>query len=152
MKKFLFLFVFVALCIGFVACGNDDEPDDKAYSGKIESVYTDASQPHYTFDIDLNADSSGVYLYQVVFTIGERTSPAMNLLIKAPTTGDATGKIFTMKGTNIIPFMVMGNTEVPYPNFPVTDLNITVNMTAKTFDMFFRCHGGEYSDSGMLNL
>ena len=150
MKKLLsMLFVATLLCVVTCACGDDDEPEvPKAQS--LESVYENDTDTHFLFDIDMNKDSSSIYLYNVVFTIGEAQSPVMNIRIDAPCTVNKQGNIFTLAGTDIIPFMLRGNTPVPAPGFIVTNLTCTVDTKSKAYDIFFNCHGGEYRNSGKL--
>lgn len=118
----------------------------------LSSVYESETDTHFMFDIDMEKDSSSIYLYNIVFRIGEATSPAMNIRIDAPVTVDNTGKIYTYAGTNIVPYMLRGNTPVPMagPNYLVTDLLCNVNTAAKTYDIKFDCHGGHFEDSGRL--
>ena len=150
MKKLLPALLFAALCLSFTACGDDDEPVTPDPVQKLESVYLEPTDAHYMFDIDLEKDSSSIYLYNAVFTIGERVSPAMNIRIDAPVTVDKTGKIYTYSGTDIVPYLLMGPTPVPSPGFMVTNLTCTVNVKDKTYDLYFNCHGGEYAANGVL--
>ena len=151
MKKiFSMLFVFTMLSMVFVAC--DDEKDEpiSPKSQKLESVYENETDTHFLFDIDLDKDSSSIYFYNVVFTIGEVDSPPLNIRIDAPVTVDKSGKVFTYAGTDIIPFLLRGNTPVPAPSFLVTNLACTVDTNVKSYSMSFDCHGGHYSKSGKL--
>ena len=148
-KLFSILFIFTMLSMVFVSCG--DEKDDPVIpTQKLESVYESESDTHFMFDINLDKDSSSIYLYNIVFTIGEAQSPAMNIRIDAPVTVDKSGKVYTYAGTNIIPFLLRGNTPVPAPGFVVTNLTCNVDTKNKNFNIFFNCHGGEYSHSGKL--
>ena len=150
MKKIFPLLLLAALCLTFTACG-DEKDEPVVPTQNLESVCENAlTDTHFTFDIDLDKDSSSIYLYNVVFKIGERESPPMNIRIDAPCTVDKTGKVFTYAGTDIIPFLLQGTTPVPAPGFVVTNLTCTVDTKNKTYDMFFNCHGGEYKDTGKL--
>jgi len=153
-KSLLSLLAMVAIVVIATACGSDkkDEPQPEPQSQTISSVYASDADVHYTFDIKLDEDSSSIYFYNVVFTIGETKSPAMNIRIDAPVTVDNAGTTYTYRGTNIIPWMLRGTTWTPAPSFVVTNLTCTVNTSAATYSIFFNCHGGEYSDSGKLNL
>lgn len=150
MKKLLSALLLAALCMSFTACGDDDEPVTPDPVQNLESVYQNETDARYVFDIDLDKDSSSIYLYNVKFTIGERVSPPMNIRIDAPVTVDKSGKVFTFAGTDIIPYLLMGTTPVPSPGFMVTNLTCTVDTKEKTYDMFFNCHGGEFKASGKL--
>lgn len=150
MKKFLPMLAFAAMLCVFASCGDDNDEPNVPPTQTLESVYEDATDTHFTFDIDLDKDSSSIYLYNVIFTIGEAQSPAMNIRIDAPVTVDKKGKVFTYAGTDIVPFLLRGTTPTPMPTFIVTNLTCTVNTTDKTYSMFFNCHGGEYSSSGKL--
>lgn len=132
-----------------VSCGDDkDEPTPATQN--LESVYENETDTHFTFDIDMEKKIGSIYIYNVVFTIGERVSPAMNIRIDAYCTADKSGKIFTIFGTDIIPFMLRGTTPVPVESMPVTNLTCTVDTKKKTYDIFFNCHGGEYKNVGKL--
>lgn len=153
MKKLLaMMFVVTVMGMAFVSCGDDDEPAKPEPIQNLESLYENETDTHFMFDIDMEKDSSSIYLYNIVFRIGEATSPAMNIRIDAPVTVDNTGKIYTYAGTNIVPYMLRGNTPVPMagPNYLVTDLLCNINTAAKTYDIKFDCHGGHFEDSGRL--
>ena len=47
----------------------------------------------------MDKDSSTIYMYNIVFSIGEATSPAMTLRVDAPVTVDKSGKVYTYAGT-----------------------------------------------------
>ena len=125
-------------------------PSYTAFS--LSSVYEDPADTHFVFDIDMEKDSSSIYLYNIVFRIGEAVSPAMNIRIDAPVTVDETGKIYTYAGTNIVPFMLRGNAPIPMtgPSYLVTGLLCNVNTKDKTYDIKFECHGGDFKDAGQL--
>jgi len=155
MKKVLLLcFALSALVLSLAACGHDNNEPDPIIepTQELTSVYANENDVHYTFDIDLDKDSSSIYCYNVVFTIGERTSPALNIRIDSPVKVSANGTTYTYQGTNIIPWMLRGSTYVPAPEFVVTDLTCVLDMTAKTFALSFNCHGGQFHDSGQLKL
>lgn len=147
------LFITTMLCMVFVACGSEkDEPDPVEKTQLISSVFTDPTDTHYTFDIDLDKDSSSIYLYNIVFRIGETTSPAMNIRIDAPVTVDKSGKVYTYSGNNIVPYMLRGQIPVPMVGeaYLVNNLYCTVNTADMTFAIRFDCHGGHHDDSGTL--
>ena len=148
MKKFLSIMMIAALSLVLWSCGDDkEEPVNPVQN--IESVCANPdTDTHFTFDINTDNEVSRIYLYHVSFSIGERQSPAMNICIDAPCT--ASGKVFTYKGTDLIPFLMMGETPVPAPDFMVTDLICHVDVEKKTYDIFFKCHGGEFSHNGKL--
>lgn len=154
MKKFLCMFFAVTmLSMVFVSCGDDkDEPVKPETTQNLESIYENETDTHFMFDINLDNDSSTIYLYNIVFRIGDAVSPAMNIRIDAPVTVDNTGKIYTYAGTGITPYMMRGNTLVPMagPNYLVTNLLCNVNIQTKTYDIKFDCHGGHFEDAGRL--
>lgn len=152
MKKFFsMLFIVTMLSMVLVSCG-DDEPDPAIPTQKLESAYVDATDTHYTFDIDLNKDSSSIYLYNIVFRIGEATSPAMNIRIDAPVTVDKSGKVYTYSGNKIMPYMLRGTTPVPMPgdDYQVNNLTCSVDTKNRTYSIKFDCHGGHFDESGKL--
>ncbi|MBR5686047.1 MAG: hypothetical protein IKX18_07850, partial [Muribaculaceae bacterium] len=115
---------------------------------KLESVYTAETDAHYLFDIDLNKDSSSIYLYHVKFS--EQMPVTVDIRIDAPVTVDKSGKLFTYAGTNIIPYRLMGSTAVPAPGFIVTNLMCNVDTKRKYYEMYFECHGGSFAANGDL--
>ncbi len=152
MKK-LFSVILLTLALGLgvtlVSCGDDkDEPTPDTHN--LESVYENETDTHFMFDIDVEKKTGSIYIYNVVFTIGERVSPAMNIRIDAPCTIDKSGKVFILFGTDIIPFMLRGNTPVPVESMPITNLTCNVDTKKKTYDIYFNCHGGEYKNAGKL--
>ena len=150
-KLFAMLFAVTMMGMALVSCG-DDEPVKPEPTQNLESAYTDPTDTHFLFDIDLEKDSSTIYLYNIVFRIGEAVSPAMNIRIDAPVTVDQTGKIYTYAGTNIMPYMLRGNTSVPMtgPAYLVTDLLCNVNTKDRTYYIKFDCHGGHFEETGRL--
>jgi hypothetical protein len=146
-------FAVTMLSMVFVSCGDDkDEPVKPETTQNLESIYENETDTHFMFDINLDNDSSTIYLYNIVFRIGDAVSPAMNIRIDAPVTVDNTGKIYTYAGTGITPYMMRGNTLVPMagPNYLVTNLLCNVNIQTKTYDIKFDCHGGHFEDAGRL--
>lgn len=151
MKKFFsMLFVVTMLGMVSVACGDDNDEPEVPKTQQLESVVDDETEARIVFDIDLDKDSSTVYVYNAVFTIGERVSPAMNIRIDSPCSVDKTGTVYTYQGTDITPYMMMGTTFVPVPSMPVTNFVCTVNTGEKTYSTSFDCHGGHWSKSGKL--
>ncbi len=155
MKKFLSMFIAVAmLSMVFASCSDEkDGPVKPEPTQNLKSYCENETDPHFTFDINLDKDSSSIYLYNIVFHIGDAVSPAMNIRIDAPVTVDKTGKIYTYAGTNITPYMMRGSSLVPMtgPNYLVTNLLCNVNTLTKTYDIRFDCHGGHFEDVGRLS-
>lgn len=141
------MLLFAALCLTFTACG-DDKDEPVVPTQNLESVYENESDAHFMFDIDLDKDSSRIYLYNIKFS--EQMPVTVNVRIDAPVTVDKTGKVFTFAGTDIIPFMLRSTTWVPAANYIVTNLTSTVNTKEKTYHLAFDCHGGHYENSGLL--
>ena len=123
-----------------------------AIAFQIENEYTNPDDTHYMFEVDLDRDSSSIYMYNIVFRIGEATSPAMTLRVDAPVTVDKSGKVYTYSGTGIVAFMMRGTTWMPMPgdSYLVHDLTCTVNPDAKTYFIKFDCHGGHFEENGKL--
>ena len=152
MKKiFTLLFVATMLSLVFSACGKDDEPD-KPVSADLESAYDNETDLHFLFAINTEKDSSSIYMYNIVFTIGEAQSPAMNIRVDAPLTVDKTGNVFTYAGTGMHPYMQRGSTmmQLTDDRYQVTNLTCTVDTKNRTYDIAFDCHGGHFADSGKL--
>lgn len=150
MKKLFALFAVVVLGMAFVSCGDDkDEPVKPEPLGNLESVYENANDKHYLFDIDLNKDSSSIYIYNVQFA---PSAPLLTIRIDAPVVVDRSGKIYTFAGTGIAPFMQRQSVFLPMTDeqYQVTDLLCNVNTEAKTYDIKFNCHGGHFEDAGRL--
>ena len=124
----------------------------KPLSLQLESVYENESDTHYKFDIDMGKDSSTIIMYNVVFRIGEATSPAMTLRVAAPLTVDSNGKTFTYTGTGIVADMLRGTTWMPMPgeDYLVHNLTCEVNTETKHYSISFDCHGGHFDDSGQI--
>ena len=150
MKKLLPMLALAAMLCAVASCGDDKDEPVVPDPQTLESVYQDATDTHYTFDIDMDRDSSSIYLYNIVFRIGDAVSPAMNIRIDAPCTFDATSQVFTFEGTDITPYMQRGNTWVPMSSIPDTDLKSTVNYGSRTYDISFYCHGGYFESEGGL--
>ena len=151
MKKFFSMFFIASLLsMAFVSCGDEKDEPEIIQSQQLESVVDDETGVRIVFDIDLTKDSSSVYIYNVVFTIGDRTSKPMDIRIDSPCSVDKTGTIYTYQGTDMTPYMLMGTSFVPFPSMPVTDFICTVNTKEKTYSTSFDCHGGHYDKNGKL--
>ena len=150
MKKLLPALLFAALFLTFTACGDDKDEPEVPKTQKLESEHGQANDTYLIWDIDMNQDSSSIYLYNAVFTIGEATSPAMTLRIDAPVTVD--GKTYTYAGNGIVAEMLRGTTWMPMPGdaYMVNNLISTVNPGAKTYTISFDCHGGHFEKEGKL--
>ena len=151
MYKLFALFAVAVLGMAFVSCGDDkDEPVKPEPVGNLESVCEDPEHDtHYLFDIDLDKDSSSIYIYNVQFA---PNAPLLTIRIDAPVIADRSGKIYSYSGTGIMPYMQRGSVFMPMPgeNYLVTDLLCNVNTEAKTYDIKFYCHGGHFKDAGRL--
>ena len=126
--------------------------NDKLVRFMAESEYESPTETHFLFDIDLDKDSSSIYMYNIVFRIGEATSPAMTLRVDAPITVDKDGKVYTYAGTGIVALMLRGTTWMPMPGdaYLVHNLICNVNPDAKTYYISFDCHGGHFEENGKL--
>ena len=151
-KLFSMLFIATMLSVMLVACGDDKDEPVIPKTQNLESVYTDVTETHFLFDIDLDKDSSSIYMYNIVFRIGEATSPAMTLRVDAPVTVDKSGKVYTYSDTGIVAYMMRGTSWVPMPGdtYLVNNLICTVNPDAKTYAISFDCHGGHFDETGKL--
>ena len=153
MKKiFSILFIAAMLGVMLTACGDDKDEPVVIKTQNLESVYLEPTDTHFVFDIDLDKDSSSIFMYNIVFRIGEATSPAMTLRVDAPVTVDKSGKVYTYSGTGIVAFMMRGSSWVPMPGdtYLVHNLTSTVNPDAKTYSISFDCHGGHFEETGRL--
>lgn len=119
---------------------------------EVESEHGEDSETYLKWDIDMTRDSSSIYLYDIVFTIGEATSPAMTLRVDAPVTYNKTTKEYTLSGTGIVAYMMRGTTWMPMPgdSYLVNNLVSTINLKAKTYTISFDCHGGHFEKEGNL--
>jgi len=116
----------------------------------VESVYESETDTHFLFDINMENDSSSIYMYNIVFALGEAYTPAMDFRVDAPCTVDGTGKIFTLAGSGITPYALRGETLIPMPTYQVNNLNCTVNTGVKTFSLSFDFRDIHYENSGTL--
>ena len=163
MKKFFTVLLaatlFSVLGMALVACGDDkkDEPVVPV-AQTLESEHGAANDTYLVYDIDLNKDSSTINVHNAVFTMGDVSSPPLNISIDAPCTVDKSGKVFTLAGTDIVPKLVRGNTPVPIPTLRVNNLRSVVNTEKKTYSISFECQGvvmgktinGHYDKEGKL--
>lgn len=146
------LFAAILLGMAFVSCGDDKDEPVIPEAQTLESEYQDPTETRYMFDIDMEKDSSSIYMYNIVFTIGSASSPAMNIRVDAPATVDKTGKVFTLAGTGIHPYLLRGSSimQLTEDRYLVTDLTCIVNTANKTYDITFDCHGGHFTQQGKL--
>lgn len=155
---FAILFVASMLSMVFTSCGKDDPDEPVVPAQQLESEHGQANDTYLIYDIDLSKDSSSIYVYNAVFTMGETTSPALTIRVDAPCSVDKTGKVFTFAGTGIVPFLMRGSTAVPFPTLSVNNLRSVVNIEKKTYSVSFDCQGtamgkeinGHYDKEGKL--
>ena len=152
MKKLIPALLFAAMFLTFIACGDDKDEPVFPTTQQLESVHGQTNDTYLIWDIDMMQDSSSIYLYNAVFTIGETTSPAMTLRIDAPVSVDKSGQVYTFAGTGIVAYMLRGTTWMPMPSdaYLVHNLISTVNPEAKTYTISFDCHGGHFEKEGNL--
>lgn len=158
MKKLLPMLLFAALCLAFIACGDDKDEPDAPIAQQLESEHSEANDTYLIWDIDLDKDSSIIYVHNAVFMMGDQPSPSLHIRVDAPCTVDKTGKVFTFAGTNIIPYLMQGTTAVPFPTLRVNNLKSIVNTADTTYSISFDCQGtamgkpidGHYDKEGKL--
>ncbi|MBQ7691435.1 MAG: hypothetical protein IJT30_09665 [Muribaculaceae bacterium] len=153
-KKAMLLLSLVAMTMYLSCCGSDEKDEPEVVpEGTYASVYTSENDTHYEYTLDMEHQLCTITVHNVVFTIGERQSPAMTIRIPnaAIVSTSHTGAV-TIEDTNIAPEMLRGSDFVPMPDvqYIVTDLRATLNAVEKTFAITFKCHGGEFSDTGKL--
>lgn len=147
MKKIFYLMFAMSLSLASISCGDEKDEPEIIKTQQLESEVDDETGVRVVFDIDLNKDSSSVYVYNVQFA---PTAPTLNVRIDSPCSVDKSGKVYTLQGTDIIPYMKMGTSYVPVPDMPVTNFICTVNTKDKTYSTSFDCHGGHWAKSGKL--
>lgn len=158
MKKLLPALLFAALFLTFAACGDEKDEPVVPPAQQLESEHGLANDTYLIWDIDLDKDSSSIYVHNVVFTMGDQQSPPLNIRVDAPCTVNKTGKVFTFAGTGIIPFLMQGTVAVPFPTLHVNNLSSVVNIENKTYSISFDCQGtamgkpidGHYEKEGKL--
>ena len=159
MKKiFSMLLVVAALCMVVTACGDDKDEPVVPQAQKLESEHSATNDTYLVYDIDLSKDSSTIYVYNAVFSMGSVSSYPLNISVNAPCSVDKKGKVFTFAGTGIVPCLMMGSTAVPFPTLSVNNLRSIVNTENKTYSISFDCQGtangkeidGHYEKEGKL--
>lgn len=151
MKKFfVMMFALAALGLVCIACGDDKKDEPVVPTQNLESVKESGTDTYYVFDIDMDKDSSSIYMYSIKFS--DQMPVTIDVRIDAPVTVDKTGKVYTYAGTGIMPYMMRNGKLIPMPGeaYLVTDLLCNVNTEAKTYDIKFDCHGGHFEQSGKL--
>ena len=159
MKKIFSMLFFVALLsMALAACGDEKDEPDVPKTQKLESEHSEANDTYLVYDIDLDKDSSSIYVYNAVFRMGDAASPPLNISVNSPCTVDKTGKVYTFIGTNIIPNLMMGSTPTPFPTLRVNNLRSVVDVERRTYSISFDCQGtamgkpidGHYEKEGKL--
>ena len=145
MKKLIPTLLFAVLFLTFAACG-DDKKDEPVFptTQQLESEHGQANDTYLIWDIDMNQDSSSIYVYKAKFRMGDKESPELNVRVDAPCTVDKTGKIYTFIGTDIMPYLLMGTTPTPFPSLRVNNLRSVVNVEKRTYSISFDCQGTAY--------
>ena len=159
MRKLFTTMLFTALLsMAFISCGDEKDEPVVPESQQIESVHGEANDTYLVWDIDMAKDSSTIYVYNAVFSMGTTTSIPLSICVDAPVTVDKKGKVFTFAGTGIVPCLLMGSTPTPFPTLSVNNLRSVVNTENKTYSISFDCQGtvrdkvidGHYDKEGDL--
>lgn len=121
-----------------------------------------AKATYLTFNCGMNNQGNYegyVMLHNVQFHIGKTKSPVMTIRIPydehVTITANATG--YTVEGTGVIGLYQQNGIEIPFDEHPVKNLKITVDITSKSYSIFFNCMEvdgveGEFSAEGKLYL
>lgn len=159
MKKLIPALLFAALFMTFAACG-DDKKDEPVFptTQQLESEHGQTNDTYLIWDIDMMQDSSSIYVYNAVFSMGETTSKPLNIRVDAPCSRYKSREIYTFIGTGIIPYLLMGSTPTPFPTLRVNNLRSIVDTEDKTYSISFDCQGtamgkeidGHYEKEGKL--
>ena len=119
-----------------------------------ETTLDDITDTYYKFHYGITADNTvnaNVHIYNIRFVeempkLAEIRIPLSDATITTTPTG------YTIEGSDIIPFYMQGQTEVPMSSRPITNLKLDVNVENKTFHIEFDCYGLHVSNDGNLNV
>lgn len=153
MKKLLSMLAIVAVFFSITSCGNDEpkKPEDsqKEVAKEWYNVKTSDAIPTIIFNTTPNAKGEGtVRLNGVKFSARGHMSPALNIRIDAPLKKN--DGVFTYEGTELVPYLKTGNTEVPYDEMKIQDFKAVVDVKKKTYTLTFKAHGGEFNSEGTI--
>ena len=121
MKKLIPALLFAALFMTFAACG-DDKKDEPVFptTQQLESEHGQTNDTYLIWDIDMMQDSSSIYVYNAVFSMGETTSKPLNIRVDAPCSRYKSREIYTFIGTGINDRLVPkdeNDRSVPYTHW-----------------------------------
>lgn len=119
-----------------------------------ETTLDDITDTYYKFHYGITADNTvnaNVHIYNIRFVeampkLAEIRIPLSDAVITT------TPKGYSIEGSEIIPFYMQGQTEVPMTTRPITNLKLDVNVENKTFHIEFDCYGLHVSNDGNLNV
>lgn len=150
----------MATLVSLMICSCDDNKDEPVtpVAQQLESEHGEANDTYLIYDIDMDKDSSTIYVYNVVFTMGDVSSKPLSISINAPCSVDKSGKVFSFAGTDIVPNLLRGTTPVPITSLRVNNFTSSVNVEKKTYSISFDCQGtvigktidGHYDKQGNL--
>ena len=150
MKKIFAFFLISGLLVTFLSSCGDEKDEPMIIKSLLLESDDDETGARIVFDIDLDRDSSSIYIYNAIINMGGEISLPMNVRIDSPCSVDKAGKVYTYSGTNIVPFILRGNTPVPTPSILVTNFTCVVNTENKTYFTEFDCRSSHYSKSGAI--
>ena len=94
---------------------------------------------------------ANVYIDNISFAEGMPKLSEMRIPLGGATV-TSTPNGYTAQGTDIVPFNLQGQTEVPMNSRTINNLILQVNVASKTFHIEFDCFGLHYTDDGALYL
>ncbi len=121
-----------------------------------EANYGTTSESYYKFQYsidDAGAAVGNIRIYNISFTEG---MPKL-AEIRIPIDGDGTVIVPTttgyhVTGTGIVPYYTQGGAEVPMASRTINDLDVTIDVAARTYNVEFDCYGMHVKHSGNLHV
>lgn len=118
-----------------------------------DATYDGTSSLYYEYDLDTEAMTADVYIYNVQFSVDGASSPLLPKILIPGVKMIATATGYTLNGDGIIPSNITAGGPVPMgERFVVTNLSATLNLATGAHSIYFNCMGGEHAGNAKLAL
>ena len=118
------------------------------------SDYGTTVETYYKFEYsitDQGAPVANIRIYNISFASGMPKLAEIRIPLNDDTVVEPTTTGYRVTGSGIVPFYTQGAAEVPMASRTIDNLNVTIDVAARTYSVEFDCYGLHVSQSGRLH-
>lgn len=120
-----------------------------------DANYGTTIETYYKFEYritDQDAPVGNIRIYNISFASGMPKLAEIRIPLNDDTVVEPTTTGYRVTGSGIVPYYTQGGTEVPMASRTIDDLNVTIDVAARTYSVEFDCYGLHVSQSGKLHV